>query len=288
MSSKFPEWLKVRAPSLETLSRMKPYIKDSGLHTVCESAMCPNIGKCFSKGTATFMILGDICTRNCRFCAVIKGNPNPIDLAEPLNVALSVYQMNLKYAVITSVTRDDLLDGGAGIFAQTINSIKQKCPDIKIEVLIPDFRAQKSSIEIVVNASPKVINHNLETVPALYNLVRPQADYKRSLRVLEMVKELDDNIVIKSGLMLGLGESRELVLKVMKDLRSINCDILTFGQYLQPTKNHLPVIEFIRPEIFEEYKKEAEQLGFRGVASGPLVRSSFQAEELFHKVKVKD
>lgn len=276
-----PPWLTVRAPSVDSLRQMKPYLSDLGLHTVCESAMCPNIGQCFGKRTATFMILGDVCTRACRFCAVAKGKPAPLDPAEPTKVAEAVAGLGLRHAVITSVTRDDLLDGGAGAFAETIRAIHERAPGTIVEVLIPDFGGDRESLRMVVEAAPEIINHNLETVPRLYATVRPQAVYPRSLELLRRVKELNPAIPTKSGLMLGLGETRDEVLAVMDDLRGIDCDMLTLGQYLRPSQWHLEVVEFITPEAFAEYRQIAEDKGFKSVASAPLVRSSFNAAEVF-------
>lgn len=271
----------MRAPSVDSLRQMKPYLSDLGLHTVCESAMCPNIGQCFGKRTATFMILGDVCTRACRFCAVSKGKPAPLDPAEPTKVAEAVAGLALRHAVITSVTRDDLPDGGAGAFAETIRAIDREAPGTIVEVLIPDFGGSREALAQVVEAAPEIINHNLETVPRLYATVRPQAVYSRSLELLWRVKELNPAIPTKSGLMLGLGETRDEVLAVMDDLRAVDCDMLTLGQYLRPSQWHLEVVEFITPEAFAEYQQIAEGKGFKSVASAPLVRSSFNAAEVF-------
>lgn len=260
---------------------MKPYLRDLGLHTVCESAMCPNIGQCFGKRTATFMILGDVCTRACRFCAVTKGKPEPLDPTEPGKVAQAVRGLGLRHAVITSVTRDDLPDGGASAFAATIRAIHEQAPDTIVEVLIPDFRGSLEALRTVVEAAPQIINHNLETVPRLYPTVRPQAVYERSLQLLERVKQLDPALPTKSGLMVGLGETRDEVLSVMDDLRAVGCDMLTIGQYLRPSQWHLEVAEFVTPEMFAEYRRLGESKGFKSVASGPLVRSSFNAAEVF-------
>ena len=276
-----PPWLTVRAPSVDSLRQMKPYLSDLGLHTVCESAMCPNIGQCFGKRTATFMILGDVCTRACRFCAVTKGKPAPLDPAEPTKVAEAVVGLARRHAVITSDTRDDLPDGGAGAFAETIRAIHREAPGTIVEVLIPDFGGSREALAQVVEAAPEIINHNLETVPRLYATVRPQAVYERSLELLRRVKELNPAIPTKSGLMLGLGETRDEVLAVMDDLRAVDCDMLTIGQYLRPSQWHLEVVEFITPEAFAEYQQIAEGKGFKSVASAPLVRSSFNAAEVF-------
>jgi len=248
---------------------------DLRLHTICESAMCPNQSECFGRGTATFLIMGDRCTRNCRFCNVAHGQPEPIDMEEPSRVAQAIEQLGLRYAVITSVTRDDLEDGGAEHFARTIHAIRALNPGVKVEVLVPDF---VHAIDRVIEAAPEVINHNVETVPRLYDRVRPGADYQRSMRLLEKVKTAGGTIRTKSGLMLGLGESREEVLAVMGDLREVGCDMLTLGQYLAPSKKHLPVQVYIHPGSFRAYKTAAENMGFSFVASGPFVRSSYHAE----------
>lgn len=276
-----PPWLKKRLPSYEDLRRVKSIIENANLHTVCEEARCPNIGECFSHGTATILILGNICTRNCRFCAVEHGDPSLPDELEPKNVSRAVKDMDLKYVVITSVTRDDLQDGGATQFAKTIREIRSLNPDIKIEVLIPDFKGNKSSLEIVLNEYPDVLNHNIETISRLYPKVRPQADYRRSLELLKTSKQLYPFIITKSGFMLGLGEYKEEVLELMSDLRAVDCDFLTIGQYLQPDKDCLPVERYIPPDEFEEYKKIGFKMGFKAVFSGPFVRSSFHASEIY-------
>jgi len=258
-----PEWLKKRAPKEELLQEMRELLRSLSLHTVCEEARCPNIGECFARKTATFMILGDRCTRNCRFCAVKKGNPLPLDPQEPENIAKAVNKLRLKYVVITSVTRDDLNEGGANQFAKTIREIKKLNKEVKIEVLIPDFKGSLPSLKKVIEAEPFVLNHNLETVSHLYSEVRPQANYKRSLK----------------------GETFDEIVKVMKDLRKVKCEILTIGQYLRPSIKHLPVKEYIRPEEFQEYKKIGKSLGFLSIISGPFVRSSYRAGEIWEKQK---
>jgi len=255
------------------------------LDTICESAHCPNIGRCFSKGTATFLILGDVCTRHCTFCAVKKGRPTPVDEKEPQHLLEAVERLGLNYIVITSVTRDDLPDGGASQFARTIKLLRENRRDAIVEVLIPDFLGSAEAIKTVVEARPQVINHNVETVPRLYPEVRPQADYTRSLELLFMVKNLDRAIVTKSGLMLGLGETKTEVIEVMSDLREADCDLLTLGQYLQPSPKHHPVVRFVSPEEFNEYEAIGKEMGFAEVASAPLVRSSFKAAELYAKAK---
>ena len=253
----------------------------TSLHTVCEEARCPNLGECFSSGTATILILGRICTRNCGFCAVERGVPFSLDESEPDRVAQAISRMKLQYVVITSVTRDDLPDGGASIFARTIHAIRGVDRRIKTEVLIPDFKGDPSSLRTVLEESPDVLNHNVETVSRLYPQVRPQADYRRSLHLLKESKENYPHILTKSGSMLGLGERREEVLELLRDLREAGCDFLTIGQYLQPRPDRLPVVDYVLPETFEEIKKIAEEMGFKSVASGPLVRSSFHASQMF-------
>ena len=256
-------------------------IADDSINTVCESAKCPNIGECYSKKTVTFMILGDVCTRNCRFCAVRKGDPSLPDPLEPEKVALAAQKLGLKHVVVTSVTRDDLSDGGAGQFSKTIREIRKICPEAKIEVLIPDLQGNDESLSKIIGARPNIINHNLETVPRLYPSVRSRADYKRSLKVLKTAKNADNSLYIKSGIMVGLGEKREEVFRLMEDLREIDCDILTIGQYLRPSKEQVEVSEFIEPEVFEGYKQAGEKMGFNRVFSGPFVRSSYKAGEIY-------
>ncbi len=277
VTARRPEWLKVRLPHGDAFHEVKAIVDAHHLHTVCESARCPNIAECWGRRTATFMILGDICTRSCRFCAVKTGRPTELDELEPFRVADAVKQLGLKHAVITSVNRDDLKDGGAGIFAETIRQIRKKSPGCRIEVLIPDFQGDYDSLKLVIDARPAILNHNVETVPRLYKEVRPQAKYERSLWVLEESRR--HGLVTKSGLMVGLGETPEEVLDVMRDLRRIDCAILTIGQYLQPTKAHLPVDRFVHPDEFQMYKEEGLKMGFRFVESGPLVRSSYHADE---------
>jgi lipoic acid synthetase len=279
-----PAWLNKKI-NLKDLNQTKELLADLNLNTVCQEALCPNIGECFSSGQATFMILGDICTRNCRFCGVTKGEPKKADLNEPSRVAQAVKRLKLKHVVITSVTRDDLELQGADIFSETIREIKENTQAESIEVLIPDFQGKKKLFDLVIEAKPDVINHNVETVAALYNQVRPLANYKVSLEVLKYTKEKDPSIYTKSGLMLGLGETDSEVLKVLDDLREIDCDFLTLGQYLNPSKNHHPVVDFITPEKFENYKEEALKRGFRFVASAPYVRSSYKAREALETVK---
>ncbi|HWQ61881.1 MAG TPA: lipoyl synthase [Negativicutes bacterium] len=273
-----PEWLKKCVPASFLASRIPQMINDLGIHTVCSSAVCPNMGECYGRGTATFMILGGTCTRGCRFCAVPKGVPDPLDPAEPAKVAAAVKTLGLKHAVITSVTRDDLPDGGAGQFAAVIGEIRDKCPQTRVEVLVPDFRGDTAALATVLRAVPDVFNHNIETVPGLYGAVRPQADYRRSLQTLEYAAKRGGTRV-KSGLMLGLGESERELLAVLGDLRSVGVEILTMGQYLAPSAQHYPVKQYVRPEQFDLYRQAALSLGFHHVAAGPFVRSSYWAEK---------
>jgi len=278
---RLPSWLRQDIPDSGRIKEMKKLFRGSRLHTVCESAHCPNMGKCWGQGVATFMILGDVCTRACRFCAIKAGLPNELDLAEPRNVALAVKELNLRYVVVTSVARDDLKDEGAGQFAETIREIRSLMPQTKIEVLVPDFSNELSRLQTLVDAKPEVISHNLETVRRLSPKVRPQADYDRTLSVLKNYKSLNEEIFVKSSIMVGIGENEEEVRQAMADLVAVGCDILTIGQYLAPTqlKRHLPVVEYVTPEKFKEYEKLGYELGFKHVMSGPLVRSSFIAEE---------
>jgi lipoyl synthase len=272
-----PEWLKVKLPNNAEYFRLKALVHEQGLNTVCRDAHCPNIGECWGVGTATFMILGRICTRDCKFCAVQSGMPIGVDLDEPRRVALAIKKLNLKYAVITSVSRDDLDDGGAGIFAETIRQVRNTGSSIRIEVLIPDFRGKLNAIRSVIEAEPDVLGHNVETVPRLYSEARASADYRCSVDLLRMAKSFGMPIKTKSGIMLGLGERDAEVFDVLKDLRTADVDILTLGQYLQPSRNHLPVQKYYTPQEFENYRTYAYALGFRYVASGPLVRSSYHA-----------
>lgn len=275
-----PEWLKVRFFGGENYQDLKRIMRSLDLHTVCESARCPNQGECWEHRTATFMILGNICTRACGFCAVPSGRPaGPPDADEPERVAQAVEQMRLRYAVVTSVNRDDQADGGSAIFARTIAAIRERVPDCRIEVLIPDFRGDWPALETVLAARPDVLNHNIETVPRLYHQVRRGAIYGRSLELLRRAKQLAPATPVKTGMMLGLGETREEVLDTLAELADQGVDILTLGQYLQPTREHLPVVRFVHPGEFAEYKRLGEQMGFRHVESGPLVRSSYHAFE---------
>ena len=274
-----PPWLKKRLVISSQQNRVLDVLEYLNLHTVCQGAACPNIAECFAEGTATFMILGDTCTRNCRFCAVTSGEPQSVDRGEPKRLAIAARRLRLKHVVITSVTRDDLPDGGAGHFADTIGELHKEVPEATVEVLTPDFRGDETALRTVILGRPDIFNHNLETVPRLYPAVRPMADYRRSLDVLKRARELNAEIYTKSGIMLGLGEKREEVSEVMRDLREVGCSILTVGQYLRPSDAHLEIKEYVRPEVFAEIEEEARDLGFLYAASGPFVRSSFNAAE---------
>lgn len=273
-----PEWLKGRAPWGEGYAGIKHTMRGLNLHTVCEEAMCPNIGECWGSGTATFLILGDTCTRSCGFCNIKTGRPEVLDLMEPERVARAIQQMGLKHAVITSVNRDELPDGGASVFARTIRRTRQLVPGISIEVLIPDFKGDEIALKTVMDAQPEILNHNTETVPRLYLTVRPQADYQQTLRVLRRAKAMDPTALTKSGLMVGLGEEKDELLRVFEDLRAQGVDILTVGQYLRPSVRHLPVMRYYHPDEFAELRAAAEAMGFPWVEAGPLVRSSYHAE----------
>ena len=279
-----PRWLKKRLPTGPEYEQMKKLIDQDRLHTVCQEAKCPNMWECFSQKTATFLIMGSRCTRNCRFCSVAQGPAGPPDPSEPERVAEAALQMGLSYVVITSVTRDDLADGGAVFFAKTIEAVHRQAPSAKVEVLIPDFQGDAQALQTVLNAQPDILNHNIETVPRLYPIVRPQARYRRSLQLLSRVQAYAPGLPIKSGLMLGLGESFEEIRSTLKDLIEAGCRILTLGQYLQPSKAHLPVKRFIPPEEFDKWKSSALEMGFSEVASGPFVRSSYHAKELYQAI----
>ena len=274
-----PEWLKARAPGGENYHDLKRLSRSLGLHTVCESAHCPNIGECWQHKTATFMMLGNLCTRRCGFCAVPKGRPDAIDFDEPRRVAQAVATLGLQHAVVTSVNRDDDLVGGARAFAMVIEEIRRQAPGCRVEVLIPDFQGNPEAIRVVVEAAPEVLNHNTESVPRLYRVVRSGARYERTLRLLEYAKELNPAGITKSGVMVGLGEETSELLEVFHDLAKIQCDILTIGQYLRPSRDHLPMARLYTPNEFKELKIEALKMGFRHVESGPLVRSSYHAHE---------
>ena len=283
-----PEWLRVRSPSDENSERIRSILRMHNLHTVCEEAHCPNIGECWDGGTATFMLMGDICTRGCRFCMVKSGNPRELDIFEPVKIARAIADLRLRYVVITSVDRDDLPDGGAEHFASTIRAIKDHDPTVITEVLIPDFRADENCIRKIVDAKPDVIAHNIETTAILTPKVRdPRATYRQSLQVLRTIREQDTEIYSKSSVMLGLGERKEDLIKTMRDLREVGVNILTLGQYLRPSKGHIPVAEFVPLAQYEYYKEIAEEMGFLYVASGPLVRSSYKAAEFFVKALVQ-
>ena len=274
-----PEWIRMKVPDSARFQEIKRILRDNNLHTVCEEASCPNIGECFSGGTATFMILGDICTRRCPFCDVAHGKPLPPDSNEPENLARTIAQMQLKYVVITSVDRDDLKDGGAQHFVDCIDAVRKASPNIKIEILVPDFRGRLDiALHILNNAPPDVMNHNLETVPRLYKAARPGSDYQNSLNLLKAFAEMYPHIPTKSGLMLGLGETDDEILQVMQDLREHKVSMLTLGQYLQPSVHHLPVMRYVEPAIFDALKQKADVMGFNNAASGPMVRSSYHAD----------
>ena len=274
-----PEWLKVRAPGSENYLRLRGIMRDLKLNTVCEDAHCPNIGECWHHGTATFMILGDVCTRACTYCAVAHGRPATLDIDEPRRVGEAVEKMALKYAVITSVDRDDQPDGGAGIFAETIREIKTRLPECRVEVLIPDFKGEAGPLEIVLNAKPDVLNHNTETVPRLYRAVRSGGKYPRTLELLDRSRKYAPGIPTKTGMMMGLGEEKDEVVQVFKDLRDVGVSILTLGQYLRPSNDHAVMTRYYTPDEFHELKTIALSLGFAHVESGPLVRSSYHAHE---------
>ena len=283
----FPPWLKIRLP-VRGGEEIRKLLAGLRLNTVCQSAECPNLGECWGRGTATFLILGDRCTRTCAFCAIASGRPTPMEeLAdEPERVAQAARALKLRHAVVTSVTRDDLPDEGAGHFALAVQALRKTCgPDLAIEVLVPDFHARDDCLRTVLAARPDVFNHNLETVPRLYPSVRPQADYARSLRLLRKARDLAPEMTTKSGLMLGLGERPDEVRAVLKDLREAGCEVVTLGQYLSPSAGHHPVVEFVRPEVFDAYRQYALELGFRAAACGPFVRSSYQAEQVLEEAK---
>tara|TARA_B110000459_G_scaffold203981_1_gene263128 strand:+ start:8265 stop:9131 length:867 start_codon:yes stop_codon:yes gene_type:complete len=275
--TKKPSWLKVKLPTGESYKNLRKIVAEHDLHTICSSGNCPNMGECWGAGTATFMILGNICTRSCGFCAVKTGRPLPVDLEEPMRVANSVKLMNVKHCVITSVDRDDLKDGGSIIWVETINAVRKISPQTTLETLVPDFKGDWDNLQRIIDVAPEIVSHNIETVRRLTKQVRIQAKYDRSLEALKRLK--DGGMKTKSGIMLGLGELEEEVIKSMKDLRNVGCDILTLGQYLQPTTKHLPVVEFVTPAQFAKYEKIGLELGFRFVESGPLVRSSYRAEK---------
>ena len=277
--SRLPEWLKVPAPGNPRYLELKQIMRGGKLHTVCEEAHCPNIGECWGLGTATFMILGDICTRRCHYCAVTTGRPNGIDLQEPSRLSDTVHTMGLRYCVITSVNRDDLADGGAFIFASCIKKIRERAPGCKVEVLIPDFAGSWTALKKVIDARPEVLNHNIESSQRIFPQVRPKGDYQLSLELLAKAKELDPNTVTKSGIIVGMGETTKEVLETMTNLRGVDCDLLTIGQYLRPSAKHLAIDRFYHPDEFEELAEAGRAMGFKHVASGPLVRSSYHADQ---------
>jgi len=279
-----PEWLRIKLGNYKNSDYVEKTLKEFNLNSVCEEANCPNRAECFSNKTATFMILGSNCSRNCRFCDVTFGNMTPVDKNEPKNLALATKKLGLKHVVVTSVTRDDLDDGGAYQFVEVINEIRNENDNTSIEVLIPDLQGNVEALKTIVDVKPEIINHNVETIKRLYKDVRPSAIYERSLEVLDNVKKIDPSVYTKSGIMVGLGEKKDEVIEVMKDLRKVNCDFLTIGQYLQPSKDHYPVKEYVHPDLFEEYRKIGLELGFVDVASAPLVRSSYNALDMFNKI----
>jgi lipoic acid synthetase len=281
-----PEWIRVRAPAGETYEWLRGMMRSKSLHTVCEEAMCPNLGECWGSGTATFLMMGDTCTRSCGFCDIKTGRPAPLDWLEPERVARAVQAMNLRHAVITSVNRDERPDGGAPIFAMVIRRIRQLQPGCSVEVLIPDFKGSREALEIVVQARPEILNHNVETVPRLFRAVQPQDRYEWALTTLRTAKQIDSEVLTKSGIMLGLGESAEEVEAVLTDLRDCGVDIVTIGQYLQPSRQHLPIARYYTPEEFDDLKRFGLGIGFRWVESGPLVRSSYHAEQQVRELSV--
>ena len=274
-----PDWLRVRAPIGPNYNNLKALVSDLRLHTVCESARCPNIGDCWERRSATFMILGDICTRACGFCAIKTGRPEALDREEPERVAEAVEHLGLRFAVITSVNRDELDDGGAEIFVETIKAIRRRMPQTGIEVLIPDFEGNWDALAAVVEAGPDILNHNMETIARLYKLVRPQAKYERSLELFRRAREMAPKMVTKSGMMLGVGEELDETREAMRHLREVDCDVLTLGQYLRPSAKHIPVVRYVEPSEFDQLKHEGLAMGFKHVESGPLVRSSYHADE---------
>jgi len=287
LSSRKPPWLKVKAPGSPNYLKLKRLVQDQRLHTICEEAHCPNIGDCWEQLTATFLILGDICTRNCGFCAVTHGKPTELDLAEPDRVAQAIQRLGLEHAVITSVNRDDQADGGSAIFAAVIRRIRELSPGCGVEVLIPDFRGNEAALRTVVEAAPDILNHNMETVPRLYREVRPGSRYEQSLELFARARRMAATLVTKSGIIVGFGEERQELLQTMLDLRRVDCDILTMGQYLRPSQQHLPIMRYYTPEEFRELKAIGEGMGFNHVEAGPLVRSSYHARGQIEEVNQK-
>ncbi len=276
---RLPPWMKVRMPGGPEYIRLKNLLRESGLHTVCEEARCPNIGECWDRRSATFMILGDICTRRCHYCAVTTGRPTGLDMAEPDRVARAVQNMELRYCVITSVNRDDLPDGGSLVFAMCLRRIRKLAPECRVEVLIPDYNGSLPALKTTVEAGPAVLNHNIESSRRIFPKVRPKGDYRRSIDLLARVKDLDPNMPTKSGIIVGMGEAWDEVMETMEDLRAVGCDLLTIGQYLRPSKNHVAIDRFYTPDEFDKLRMLGESMGFKHVASGPLVRSSYHADD---------
>lgn len=283
-----PDWLRVRMPSGETYQSVRRLMRSKELHTVCEEAMCPNIGECWGRGTATFLLLGDTCTRSCAFCNIRTGRPGTLDEAEPERIAQAVKSMNLKHAVLTSVNRDEQPDGGAHIFARSVLRIHELVPGCTVEVLIPDFKGDRAALQLVMDAHPEILNHNVETVPRLYPTIRPQAIYERSLRVLQMAREMDPQATTKSGIMVGVGEEWEELIRVMRDLRAYQVDVLTIGQYLRPSAHNVPVVRYYTPDEFQRLHDEGMALGFKWVESAPLVRSSYHADAQAQGLRPED
>ena len=288
-SMRLPEWLRKPRRNVEADHELKKMLRTRGLHTVCEEARCPNRNDCFERGAATFMILGDICSRSCGFCSVKTGRGLPLEslASEPEEVAEAAAQLGLRYVVITSVNRDELPDGGAAHFAKTISAVRRRLPEAKIEVLTPDFKGDRRALRVVLDAAPDTYNHNVESVPRLYRTVRPQADYGQSLDVLREARRYAPRVLTKSGFMVGFGETRDEVKRLLEDLHAARVEVVTIGQYLQPTRKHLPVIEYVHPRVFDEYKEAGERLGFKAVFSGPLVRSSYMAEMVHEQIDVE-
>jgi lipoic acid synthetase len=281
----FPDWIRSKLTRKKQANNLKSLLKSKNLHTVCEEAKCPNIGECFGEGTATFLIMGNICTRNCGFCSVRKGIPVPVDRDEPVRIARQIKKMKLKHAVLTSPSRDDIDDGGASFFADTAREIKKINPSTTVEILIPDFKGDINSLKKVLNSDIDILNHNVETVRRLYPRVRPEADYDRTLRILKKASDNSPGLPVKSGFMVGLGEKKEEVVELLKDLRATGCRILTVGQYLRPTLKHLPVDRYVHPDEFKKIENQAYDIGFDYVVSGPLVRSSYKAEEVLSALR---
>jgi lipoyl synthase len=284
-NQRLPDWLRQRISLSGEVLEMKRMLREKTLHTVCESASCPNISHCFQNATATFMILGNVCTRHCRFCGVRQDSPLPVDPEEPAHISEAVQNLGLKHVVITSVTRDDLPDGGAGQFCRTISAIRRAVPNTTIEVLIPDFQGDRNALKQVLDIGPDILNHNIETVPRLYSAIRPEADYARSLNLLKTAKLIRPRIITKSGLMLGLGETESEVIQVFRDLLMSQCDALTIGQYLAPARDKAPVKAYLHPDVFVRYQERAESMGFEFVKAGPYVRSSYEADALMRKIR---